>query len=337
VIKHYLLAIESSCDDTSIAISDTDYNIIFQATSSQMEHEVFGGVLPELASRLHIKHILRLTDYVLSKSDLSLEDISAIAVSINPGLIGSLLVGLSFAKGLAFSLNIPLIAVNHMLGHVHANYLCHKVIPPYLALIVSGGHTELHYFKTDTDFTLVGKTLDDSAGETFDKSAKLLNLGFPGGQIINKLAETGNPDFVTFPRGLPQKDNYNFSYSGLKTSIKQYLFSQTLEYKNEHLADITASIQSAIVEPLVKKTIRYAKLHNIKQILLAGGVAANTKLREDMQNSAKKINAEVFYPTPKLCTDNASMIAAAATAKFKAKQFSPLSINAFSDKGTRNI
>jgi N6-L-threonylcarbamoyladenine synthase len=334
----YILAIESSCDDTSVAILTPDYQIISQMTSSQPEHNDFGGILPELASRLHMKNILILTENVLKKSNLTPGDLTAVAVSINPGLIGSLIVGLSFAKSYAWSLGIPLITVNHMLGHVFANHLEHPDIQtPYLALVVSGGHTELVLFETDIEFRLVGKTLDDAAGETFDKSAKLMKLGFPGGPVIDKLAKEGNPDFVIFPRALKQKDNFNFSYSGLKTSILQYLVQQTPEFIEAHKPDLAASIQIAIVEPLVTKTIRYARLNNIKTILIGGGVAANSLLRSLMTKKANALGIKVHYPPISLCMDNAAMIAAAAIPKFKHQQFAPLSVNAFSEKGTRFI
>jgi len=332
----YILAIESSCDDTSVAIATPDYHILFQITSSQIEHEKYGGVLPELASRLHMQNILYLIENVIKHAGIKQTDLAAIAVSINPGLIGSLLVGLSFAKSYAWSLGIPLITVNHMLGHVFSNHLEHPNLQaPYLALVVSGGHTELIYFTTDTEFTHIGKTLDDAAGETFDKTAKLLKLGYPGGPAIDKLAQQGNPDFVRFPRALKQKDNYNFSYSGLKTAILQFINTQSEEWIEQNKADLAASVQMAIVEPLVNKTIRFAKRNGIKRILIGGGVAANSLLRSLMQEKATAFGATVYFPSISLCMDNASMIAAAAIPKYNNKQFSALTVNAFSDKGTR--
>jgi len=334
----YILAIESSCDDTSVAIVSTDYKIISQITLSQLEHKSFGGVLPELASRLHMRAIMLLTEQALVKAKLSFSDLSVIAVSINPGLIGSLIVGLSFAKSLAWGLNIPLITVNHMLGHIFANYLEHRdITPPYLSLIVSGGHTELVYFDSDIEFEYVGKTLDDAAGETFDKVAKILNLGYPGGPLIDKLSFSGNADFIKFPIALKQKDNYNFSYSGLKTSFIQFCLKQSPQFIEEHKHDLCASIQKAIIGQLVIKTIRYARLKKIKTILIGGGVAANSLLRQSMQDESAKIGAKVFYPNFSLCMDNASMIAAAAIPKYHNKQFSTLDTNAFSDKGTRLV
>jgi N6-L-threonylcarbamoyladenine synthase len=331
-----ILAFESSCDDTSVAILDTDYKVLVNLISSQPQHLEFGGVVPEIASRLHMKNIMHLSDLALKKAGISLNDIDAVAVSINPGLIGSLIVGLAFAKSLAWSLNIPLITVNHLLSHIFANYIEHtKLKPPFLALVVSGGHTELVLFSTETEFEVVGKTLDDAAGETFDKAAKLLGLGFPGGPIIDKLAQKGDPSFVKLPHPLPQKDNFNFSYSGLKTAIRSYIQDKSEDYLQEHLTDIAASVQSAIVEPLISKSIRKAIQVKAPAILLAGGVAANSFLRSQLSERAAKRGIDVYFPSLSLCMDNAAMVAAAAIPKFNAGLFAPLSVNANSSKGTK--
>jgi len=331
-----ILAFESSCDDTSVAILDTEYKVLANLISSQPEHVNYGGVLPELASRLHMKNIMRLSDLALTQANVSLGEIDAVAVSINPGLIGSLIVGLSFAKSLAWGLGKPLITVNHLLSHIFANYIDHPDLhPPFLALVVSGGHTELVHFKTNTDFDIVGKTLDDAAGETFDKAAKLMNLGFPGGPIIDKLSVGGNDKFVDLPYPLPQKDNFNFSYSGLKTAIRSYIKSQDPEVLAKHQKDLAASIQTAIVKPLINKSIRKAQELKINKILLAGGVAANNALRSGLVQKAKASNIQVYYPSLKLCMDNAAMVAAAAIPKFKAGLFAGLDVNANSIKGTR--
>jgi len=318
--KSYILAIESSCDDTSLAVVDSEYNIHANLISSQIEHEVFGGVLPELASRLHLKNILYLIDRVLDKAQISLDALDAVAVSVNPGLIGSLVVGLSFAKSLAWSQGLPLITVNHLLAHIWANHLEHgKIQSPYLALVVSGGHTEMVHFVSDLDFSIVGKTVDDAAGETFDKTAKLLGLGFPGGPIIDKLAKTGNPSFVEFPRAKPQKSDFDFSYSGLKTAVKQYLAKLDVKFIEEHKSDVSASIQAAIIDPLVQKSIRWCRNNNVNKILLAGGVAANSYLRTELSSRAKKYAIDVFYPSLGLCLDNAAMVGAAAISKLDRK------------------
>lgn len=333
-----ILAFETSCDDTSVAVIDQDYNVLSNIISSQPDHNAFGGVLPELASRLHLKNIVPVTNAALNKASVTFNDIDAIAVSVNPGLIGSLLVGLSFAKSIAYSLNKPLIAVNHMLGHISANRLENPaLLPPYLALVVSGGHTELVWFKTATEFYIVGKTKDDAAGEAFDKIAKILGLGYPGGPIIDKIAKDGNPSFVEFPRAMNRKDNYDFSFSGFKTAIMQYLQSQSTEFIKEHLSDIVASAQEAIVEILVKKTLNFAKREKIQTIIIAGGVSANSRLRECIQSKAKKQGISVYIPSIKYCTDNAAMIGAAAIEKFEKGEFSDLSLNAFSTKGIRYL
>lgn len=337
-MKEYILAFETSCDDTSVAIVDTDFNVYANIMSSQPDHDAFGGVVPELASRLHLRNITHCLNAALNKSKLTLNDISAIAVSVNPGLIGSLLVGVSFAKSLAWSLNKPLISINHMLGHVMANKLEHPDLnPPWLALVVSGGHTELVVFNSLNDFYIIGQTLDDASGEAFDKVAKILNLGFPGGPIIDRIAKEGNPDFYHFPRALDKKDNFNFSFSGLKTSVFNWLKKQDEEFIIKHKADITASVQAAIVDILSKKTFNAAKKYNMSKIIVAGGVSANSALRSVMKEEASKLKMEVFFPKLSYCMDNAAMIAAAAVLKYKNKEFADLSLNAFSTKGIRYI
>ncbi len=333
-----ILAFESSCDDTSVAIVDTAYQIHCNLISSQISHNDFGGILPELASRLHMKNILYLTETAIQCAGIDQRRIAAIAVSVNPGLIGSLIVGLSFAKSLAWSMDIPLITVSHLLAHIFANYLEHPDLnPPFAALVVSGGHTELVYFKSDHEFEVIGKTLDDAAGETFDKAAKMLGLPFPGGPVIDKLAQTGDDGFLPFPRALNRKDNYNLSYSGLKTAIKKHLANQDREYRNRHINNLAASIQAAIVEPLVHKTVRWCRENHVQTILLAGGVAANTLLRRLMRETAEKHRINVLYPSIKLCLDNAAMVAAAAVTKYTSHEYSNLDVNAFSTKGTRRL
>ncbi|MBT3169312.1 MAG: tRNA (adenosine(37)-N6)-threonylcarbamoyltransferase complex transferase subunit TsaD [Candidatus Cloacimonetes bacterium] len=333
-----ILAFETSCDDTSVAVIDSNYCVHSNLISSQVAHEDFGGVVPELASRLHLKNIVHLTEMALKKANCEFNDINAVAVSINPGLIGSLLVGVSFAKSLAYSLQKPLIAVNHMLGHIYANKIENPYLePPYLALIVSGGHTEIVDFRAIDDFTIIGRTRDDAAGEAFDKTAKLLNLGYPGGPVIDKIAKNGDSKFHRFPRALNQKDEYDFSFSGLKTSVKNYVQSKNEEFLKQHLADIVASVQMAIVDSLVTKTINYAKKSGAKNIIVAGGVSANSLLRKKMEEASFGIGCNVFVPPLKYCMDNAAMIGAAAIEKYERKEFANLQLNAFSTKGTRFI
>ncbi len=333
-----ILAFESSCDDTSVALVDTDYRVLCNLVSSQTDHTVFGGVLPELASRLHLRHILRLTEAALRQIGLEREGIDAVAVSVNPGLIGSLIVGLAFAKSLAWSWSKPLITVNHMLAHIFANFLEHPQLKaPFLALVVSGGHTELVHFQSLTSFQIVGRTLDDAAGETFDKTAKLLGLGFPGGPAIDRLAADGDAGFVDFPRALKRKDDLNFSYSGLKTAVLEYLAGHDASFRQARQADIAASIQQAIIDPLITKSLRYASQAGLSTILLAGGVAANSALRRQLSAQAAARGIGVHYPSLELCRDNAAMVAAAAIPKLRSGQFSGLDVNAFSAKGTRNL
>ncbi|MDP8231734.1 MAG: tRNA (adenosine(37)-N6)-threonylcarbamoyltransferase complex transferase subunit TsaD [Candidatus Zophobacter franzmannii] len=334
----YILAFETSCDDTSVAVVSDEYEVLSNLVSSQTEHEEFGGVVPEIASRLHLKNIVSLTHHALDKANIGLDEIDAIAVSINPGLIGSLLVGLSFAKGLAWSRGLPLITVNHMVGHIYANVIENpQLAPPFVALVVSGGHTELVHFHAWDNFEIIGRTLDDAAGEAFDKTAKLLKLGYPGGPVIDKLAKEGDPNFHQFPRALNIKENYNFSFSGLKTSIMTYVRGKSEEFLIENKANIAASLQQAIVEILVKKTISYCKKTRVSRIVIAGGVSANSELRAQMTTEASKIRAEVHYPPLNLCMDNAAMIGAAAVVKYNRKDFADLDANAFSTKGLRNI
>lgn len=332
------MAFETSCDDTSVAIIDTKYNVKTNLISSQPIHNEYGGVVPELASRLHLKNIMYLSQQALSETALTFHDIDAFAVSVNPGLIGSLLVGVSFVKSLAYSSAKPLIAVNHIVGHVYANYINNPELqPPYLALIVSGGHSELVDFKTTDEFEVVGRTRDDAAGEAFDKTAKLLSLGYPGGPAIDRLAEFGDPQFVDFPRALKRNDDYDFSFSGLKTAIINYLSQKEADFIEKNVHNITASVQAAIVDPLVKKTINYAKKTNQKRIVVAGGVSANRYLRNKMNDLCKKNKIELFVPPLRLCMDNAAMIGAAAVDKYLSGNFADLTLNAFSTKGLRLI
>ena len=333
-----ILAFETSCDDTSVAVIDSNYKVYSNLISSQTAHQDFGGVVPELASRMHMKNIMKLTQITMNKAEVTFNDIDAIAVSVNPGLIGALLVGVSFAKSLAYSLNKPLIAVNHMLGHIYANKIQNPDLdPPYLALVVSGGHTELVDFRAINDFDIVGKTRDDAAGEAFDKVAKLLGLGYPGGPQIDSTAKGGDPNFVDFPRAMKQKDNFDFSFSGFKTAVRNYLLAHDKEFQKKHISDITASVQKAIVDSLVSKTINYAKKYNSKVIIVAGGVSANSLLRQEITEQTRKMSIEVYFPPLEYCMDNAAMIGAAAVEKYARSEFADLSLNAFSTKGVRFI
>lgn len=331
-----ILAIETSCDDTSAAIVDGRCDVLSNVISSQEEvHLKYGGVVPELASREHIRTLIPIVEMALEKADVTLDNIDAVAVSANPGLIGSLLVGVSFAKGLAFSLKKPLIAVNHIFGHVFANFLEHKGIEfPFLALVVSGGHTELVIFTSPVECRILGKTVDDAAGEAFDKIGKLLGLPYPGGPHVDKLAKEGNSTVLEFPLPMLKHDNFDFSFSGLKTAGMLYLKKKG-DMAGKELHDFAASFQHAIIEVLFRKTIRALEENSLKTLLLAGGVAANSKLRSTFSDYCTNHHIALYYPSPLFCTDNAAMIGAAAQFKYKSKKFASLDLNASAVKGMK--
>ena len=307
----YILGIESSCDDTGIAIVKNGREVLSNVVASQIDiHKLYGGVVPEIASRNHVMNIDGALDEALKQANLTLQDIDAIAVTYGAGLLGALIVGVNFAKALAYATGKPLIAVNHIEGHICANYIAHKNLqPPFMCLIVSGGHTAL---VEQTDYTtrkLIGTTTDDAIGEAFDKVARECGLEYPGGPNIQRLAKEGQPNikFVTKPHE-KQKD-YNFSYSGLKTAVINYLHNASQRGETVHISDVCASFQKEAVEQVVFKTIDACKNFGHKKIVLAGGVSANMALRESMQQQAETIGAKVYYPDISLCTDNAAMIA----------------------------
>ncbi len=319
-----ILAIETSCDETSIAIFKNKQLLANVVYSQIPLHKKFGGVVPEVASRDHVRKIDNILKVALNEAKIDLNEIDAIAVTYGPGLIGSLLVGISFAKGLSLALSKPLIAVNHLIGHMNAIFIEHKnLTPPLLFLIVSGGHTELVYMKDFQTFEILGHTLDDSVGEAFDKVSKILNLGYPGGPIIDKISKGGNEKFYHFPRPLINSKDYNFSFSGLKTSVLYYTKKQDIEFIKEHTADIAASFQKAAVDILIAKTLKAQKEKKVP-LCVVGGVAANSKLREEF----KKSDVEVYYPSIKYCTDNAAMIGYAAYIKADKKEFANMNLNA---------
>jgi N6-L-threonylcarbamoyladenine synthase len=303
-----ILGIDTSCDDTSAAIVEDGTKIISNVVSNQFDlHKKFGGIVPELASRRHVEMIWPVVKQSLEKARTTFANISAIAVCHGPGLIGSLLIGVSFAKSLSYCLKIPLIAVNHLEGHLFSPFLDGiKIEFPFIALIVSGGHTHLYRIDSFGPYKELGKTRDDAAGEAFDKVAKLLNLSYPGGPIIDKIALKGNPHAIKFPRAY-LKDSLDFSFSGLKTAVLNYL-QKNPDYD---LNDIAASFQKAVTEVLVNKAIMAAEKENISRIFITGGVAANNQLRTTFNDKIKKNNINVFFPPLQLCTDNAAMIAGA--------------------------
>ena len=306
-----ILGIETSCDETSIAIVKDGKEILSNKISSQIEiHKEFGGVVPEIASRQHIKNIATIMAESLEEAKITLDEVDYIAVTYAPGLIGALLVGISFAKGLAYGKNIPIIPVHHIKAHIYANFLESNVDLPCIALVVSGGHTNIVYMDKDHNFTNLGGTLDDAVGESYDKVARVLGIGYPGGPVIDRMYYKGNKDFLIIPE--PKVDKYDFSFSGIKTSVINYV--NKMKMKNEKFSneDLAASFQDKVVDILCKKTLAAAKEKNVKQIIIAGGVAANSLLRKEMENRAQKENIKVSYPSMKLCTDNAAMIAEAA-------------------------
>jgi len=318
-----VLAIESSCDETAVAIVE-DGKLLSSVLASQVEiHRKFGGVVPEIAARHHLGNIAPLVDEALERAAISVTDVDVFAATYGPGLVGSLLVGLSFAKGLALALNRPFIAVNHLHGHLYANMITFpSLIPPFLVLLVSGGHTELFSVNSWDSIERIGKTRDDAAGEAFDKIARLLGLNYPGGPEIEKLAKSGEEKY-NFPRSLREKGNYDFSFSGLKTSVL-YFLKKNPQAKKE---DVAASFQAAVVDSLLSKTFAAAAEYGLKNVVFAGGVAANSYLREKAQQFAKdKYN--VYFPPIEFCTDNAAMIAIAAYNKAKRGELSPMDTNA---------
>jgi len=327
-----IMGIETSCDETAAAIVEDGKKILSNIVASQISiHQKYGGVVPEIASRKHMEDIIPVIDKALDESGKKITDLSAIAVTYGPGLIGSLLVGLSVAKAMAYAKNIPLIGVNHLEAHIYANFLEHNDIkPPFICLIVSGGHTSLVYIRHFGEYELLGQTKDDAAGEVFDKIAKFLNLDYPGGPIIEKLAKEGDPSSIQFPRPILNDKSYDFSFSGLKTAVIYHIKKLEKGNKNIPVSDILASFQQAVTDVLVGKTIKAALKFKTKQIILAGGVAANSSLRREIKEKADLLNIKVFYPSISLCTDNAAMVASAGYYKFKENKKSSLSLDAVS-------
>ncbi len=311
-----ILGIESSCDETSIAILKDGKDILTNKISSQIEiHKEYGGVVPEIASRQHIKNIAAILDEALEEAKITLDDVDYIAVTYAPGLIGALLVGVSFAKGLSYAHNIPIIPVHHIKGHMYANFLEHDIELPCIALVVSGGHTNIVYMDENHKFTNMGGTLDDAVGESCDKVARVLGLGYPGGPIVDKMYYLGDRNFLQITE--PRVGEYDFSFSGVKTAVINFVNKMNMKNEEFKKEDLAASFLGKVVDILCKKTLKAAKDKNVKTIILAGGVAANSLLRSQLTEQGAKLGIKVHYPSMKLCTDNAAMIAEAAYFKLK--------------------
>jgi N6-L-threonylcarbamoyladenine synthase len=324
-----VLGIESSCDETAAAVVK-DGVLLSNIIASQIkDHSAYGGVVPEIASRKHMEAISPVITEALAEAQVKLNDIEGIAVTRGPGLIGSLLIGLSTAKALAYALDIPFVGVNHLEGHIMASFLAEKKPQfPFVALVVSGGHTNIYLVKNYHAFQLLGQTRDDAAGEAFDKAAKLLDLGYPGGVVIDKMAKTGNPKAFDFPRAM--KDSPDFSFSGLKTSLLVMVKKRGRNFSGEEMPDVVASYQEAIMDVLVEKTLKAARENCISQIVVCGGVAANSRLRQRFADATSKTGMDLFIPPMVLCTDNAAMIAALGEIILKNGRRDSLDLNAVS-------
>ena len=324
------LGIETSCDETSAAVLRGTRELLSCVTATQIPiHQKYGGVVPEIASRNHILSILPVVEQALEEANVRLADIDQIAVTYGPGLVGALLVGVSAAKSLAFSLGVPLIGVNHLEGHIFANFLATpQLTPPFMALVVSGGHTALVDVADYETFRQMGRTRDDAAGEAFDKVARVMGLPYPGGPEIDRLAREGDPAAIDFPRALAQEGNYEFSFSGLKSAVLNYINSEKMKGHALNEADIAASFQSTVVEVLVHKAFEAIREAGRDTLVLAGGVAANAALEKRLRMVAEAERIRYLYPPPRLCTDNAAMIACRGAYQAEAGRYSDLYLNA---------
>lgn len=309
-----ILAIESSCDETAAAVVKNGREVLSNVINTQIAiHTEYGGVVPEIASRKHIENINPVIRKALEDAGVTLDDIDAIGVTYGPGLVGALLVGVAEAKAIAFAKNKPLVGVHHIEGHISANYVENKELePPFVALVVSGGHTHLVKVNDYGEYEIVGRTRDDAAGEAFDKVARAIGLGYPGGPKIDKLAKEGNPDAIEFPRAHVDDAPYDFSFSGIKSAVLNYINSANMQGKEINRADAAASFQKAVVDALVSRAVRLAKECGMDKLAIAGGVASNSALRAAIQEECTKDNISFYSPSPVLCTDNAAMIGAAA-------------------------
>ena len=324
----YVLGIETSCDETAAAIVKNGTEIVSNVVASQIEsHKRFGGVVPEIASRHHVEQITIVLEEALHQANMSFSDLDAIAVTEGPGLVGALLIGVNAAKALAFAHNLPLVGVHHIAGHIYANRLVTEMKFPLLSLVVSGGHTELIYMKEHGVFEVIGETRDDAAGEAYDKVARTLNLPYPGGPHIDRLAHEGKP-MIDLPRAWLEEDSYDFSFSGLKSAVINSLHNARQRGEEIDPRNMAASFQASVIDVLVTKTVKAAQQYGVKQVLLAGGVAANKGLRTELEKRFAELNGvELVIPPLSLCTDNAAMIAAAGTVLFEKGKRAAMDLN----------
>ncbi len=323
-----VLGVETSCDETSAGVVKDGKEVLSNIILSQEIHEKYGGVVPELASRIHISELVGIIDKALDEADTSLSDLDGMAVTYGPGLVGCLLVGLSFVKSVHQSKDIPYIGVNHLEGHIFAGKLEHtKLLTPHISLVASGGHSNLYHVQEWGKYRQLGSTRDDAPGEAFDKIAKLLGLSYPGGPSIEEKSQGGNKDFYKFPRAMKGKPNYDFSFSGPKTAVALFLKDKPADFITEHIADIAASFQEAVCEILAIKTLDAARNLGVAQISITGGVARSKRLR-DIFEKRKPAGIEIFFPSPELCSDNGAMIAACGSFHLSRGERSDLSLNA---------
>lgn len=329
--KFVTLALESSCDETSAAILLDGREVLSNVISSQIDvHKVFGGVVPEIASRHHLDNVNNVVNQALEEAGVTLDDVDLIGVTHGPGLVGALLIGIATAKAYSFAKDIPIIGVHHIQGHISANYIQYPELePPFTALVISGGHTNIVEVKGYNEFEVLGGTRDDAAGEAFDKVARVLGLGYPGGPKIDKAAKEGNPEAIPFKRVFLEKGSYDFSFSGIKTGVLNYINSEKQAGREINVNDVAASFQQAVMDVIVTKAVNAAKEMNKDKIVLAGGVAANSKLREMLASECEKNGIKLYHPAPILCTDNAAMIGCAAYYKYMAGYRSDMSMDAY--------
>ncbi len=308
-----ILAVESSCDETAVAVVEDGRTVLSDAIASQVEiHALYGGVVPEIASRKHIEKINQVVEAALEEAHMALEEMTAVAVTYGPGLVGALLVGVAEAKAIAYGAGKPLVGVHHIEGHVSANFIEHPDLePPFVCLIVSGGHTHLVVVKDYGEFEILGRTRDDAAGEAFDKVARAVGLGYPGGPKVDKTAREGKPEAIRFPRAKVEGAPYDFSFSGLKSAVLNYINHAKMTGEEICVPDLAASFQAAVVDVLVSHTVDAAKKLGYRKVAMAGGVASNSALRAGMRRACKRAGIELYYPSPVLCTDNGAMIGAA--------------------------